>query len=123
FSTLYSLMLVQEIRAAGHQVDLGKVLEKATLHDVDESIFGDIPRVTKYFSPGISAEFKKIEREGVEQLFKQLKLEKLADVWKEAKDSSLEGQIVAVVDLAAVVFKVWSEIALYGNMSFLRVYR
>lgn len=123
FAALYSLILCRELQRDGVEIDIGKVLEKATIHDIDESVFGDVPRVTKYFSPEISAAFKKVEAEGVQQLFHNLNLDEMAEDWEFAKGSSLEGQVVALVDLAAVVYKVWFEIALSGNLSFLRVYR
>lgn len=123
FATLYSLLLCRELQRDGHVIDVGLVLTKATVHDIDESIFGDVPRVTKYFSPEIAAAFKKIEAEGVEGLFKNLGLPDMKQDWADAKNDTLEGEVVALVDLAAVVYKVWNEIAVLGNMGFLRVFR
>ena len=121
FVCLFSVFLGKKIEEGSTiKLDFGSLLTRAALHDIDEVIFGDIPRTTKYFSKEISAQFKIEEKKAILHLEKWLGVQFFED-WAEAKDSSIEGKIVALADLAAVVYKLWSEVSLYGNLSFKRI--
>jgi 5'-deoxynucleotidase YfbR-like HD superfamily hydrolase len=119
FCTFYSVLLAQELETVGVRLDYKKLLLSVAAHDLDESILGDIPRTTKYFNESVREEFKEIEEETIVCLDKWLS-SNLLPHWKNAKNG-LEGQILKVTDIAAVVYKNWAEIEFLGNRSFLRV--
>jgi 5'-deoxynucleotidase YfbR-like HD superfamily hydrolase len=119
FCTFYSILLAQELETIGVRVDYKKLMLSVAAHDLDESILGDIPRTTKYFNDSMREEFKSVEVETIVRLDKWLN-SNLLPHWIGAKNG-LEGQILKVADIAAVVYKNWAEIEFLGNRSFLRV--
>jgi 5'-deoxynucleotidase YfbR-like HD superfamily hydrolase len=101
-------------------LDFGELLTRALVHDIDETILGDISRTTKYYAPEIKEMFSKIESESVIDLTKFIGVD-IDKAWSRAKDATLEGYILKLTDLAAVVYIVWREVTLLGNLSMLRV--
>jgi 5'-deoxynucleotidase YfbR-like HD superfamily hydrolase len=121
FVCLFTYMVCQKINSdCCLKVDVGKALEKATLHDMDEVVTGDIPRPTKYFSEESKEIFDKIAEQGLFQITKELEFnddrisEKIKTNWISSKDG-LEGRVVALADLAGVVYKIWEEVCLLSN--------
>jgi 5'-deoxynucleotidase len=118
FVVLFCCLVAQELIAIGRKVDLGLLLSKAALHDIDEIITGDIPRPTKYFDEETRKNFEKIEVSGMVNLIKSMDLcQSTFLIWKGSKDG-YEGTIVAIADVAAVAFKSWEETELLGNKMF-----
>lgn len=123
FVVLFCLFTSKAIEEdLGLRFDLGQLLTKAAVHDVDEAVLGDIPRPTKYMSAVTASEFKLAEERAVENIGNYFDIDILQD-WLNAKDTTHEGRLVALADLAAVVYSLWSEVELYGNRSFMRVGR
>jgi len=119
FVVLFCCLVAQELLARGRQVDVALLLSKAALHDIDEIITGDIPRPTKYFDEETRKKFEKIEIVGMSKLIEKMTLQQSTfDIWKNSKEC-YEGSIVAIADVAAVVYKGWEEIGLLGNNNFL----
>ncbi len=100
-------------------VNCSKVCLKATLHDLEESMTGDIIRTFKYKSKEFREQSKKTERVLVaESLLKGLPRNiqsEIFDEWKDSKDLSIEGRIVAFCDLLSVVAYCDEELKL-GNV-------
>ena len=103
--------------AAKLGADVEKVLERALLHDMEETVTGDIPTPTKYHNPAITEEIKRFEAIAAKEVCYSYFGEWAWKVWREAKDDSLEGEIIRVADAGAVVLKIQQEKAL-GNRSF-----
>jgi 5'-deoxynucleotidase YfbR-like HD superfamily hydrolase len=116
----WCLFCAKDLEAAGAVIDYGSLLQKAIVHDFDEIGTGDIPRVTKYARKDCLEAFKEIERVSVKGLDKFTGI-KLYDLWDSAKDRSTEGLLVKFADIAAVVYKSWTEITRKNNYSFSRV--
>lgn len=116
FCALYALTLCNRIAA----LDRKELLVRAVMHDVDEAVMGDAPRTTKYASKELAEAFKVAERKAVLKLSEKIGSLSFND-WEKAKDDTLEGQAMKLIDFAAVVYKAWSEICLFGNFSFRRV--
>ena len=126
FVCLFSYFVAEEInskcKAKVDKIDIGKLLIKAVVHDIDEVVTGDIPRPTKYFNKESHDTFEKIAQNGMHQIIEELDIghlpEKTREVlyrsWLNSK-SGPEGSLVALSDLAAVVFKIWDEVVLLGN--------
>jgi len=115
FVVLLSNMIGLKLIEQGYAVDIGLLLSKAAVHDMDEIITGDIPRPTKYYNRGIREAIQEIENANMRLISKHLDLgDVIYNHWAEAKDND-EGFIVAISDTLAVVYKSWQEVQMYGN--------
>lgn len=123
--SLWSLLAAEDLNAVtGYEIDYARLMRRAVLHDIDEIGTGDIPRTTKYATKEIRSALDDLARKFVRSLEKQLQIRvcSLLDDWSEAKDEeTLEGRIIIAADIASVVYKVWSEMIVHGNMEFARV--
>lgn len=104
-------------------VNLEVLALKCMVHDIDESSLNyvDIPRNVKYANPEITEQFKKLEKNAVEHISEKLKFPQLAQYWKDAKDDTLEGQLVKLCDMLVVARKTYEEVVILGNKNMLRV--
>lgn len=120
FCTFYGLLIAERMeKKGGTTFHWGQLFKSIAIHDLDEAIVGDIPRTTKYFSESIRDEFKKVESAIIRKLDKWLGTS-LYQHWLGAK-KGIEGQMLRVIDIAAVVYKNWTEVEMLRNRSFLRV--
>ena len=97
FVCLFTYILCEKINSVSREEDklnIGLALEKAVIHDIDE-----------------------IADQGIKQIISELDLDFQSRIelnWKTAKDDK-EGAIIALADLASVVYKLWDEVILLGN--------
>ncbi len=97
-------------------IDMGKLLSRAVVHDIDEIVTGDIPTPTKYKNERITSAIKEVEEENMHELSDSLLgSSTLYRNWKHSKDDSIEGAILATADLLSVLYKLWQETVLYNN--------
>ncbi|AUR83009.1 HD domain protein [Vibrio phage 1.031.O._10N.261.46.F8] len=129
FVVVFSKMIGNEITSvqSGTKLDMCTLLSKAAIHDIEEVITGDIPRPTKYFSEEVRAAFEIVEKDGVNSILDDIELhrtshEVIYNEWLHAK-GGLEGSIIKLTDMAAVVYKMHSEVTLMGNLSMLHTCR
>lgn len=101
-------------------IDLGKLLEKCLLHDIDEVITGDVPRNTKYATNSVHDNLDRVASNAVDLIEKYVGIRGICEVWDFAKEDK-EGAILKIVDMLCVVKKSITEIELRGNLSFLKV--
>jgi len=117
-----SLLIARKLINLGESVDTGLMLEKCLVHDVDEVLVGDIPRLTKYSSPqcykalnavadGVVVDMS-IDFDGTTYLY---------DLWRTAKDYTIEGYLLKLSDMIVVAKKCVSEVEMLNNNNFLRV--
>jgi len=123
---LMSYVIGLEVCERGVILDLGCVLERAVVHDVDELVTGDVARPTKHASPRARQLFEELSSAAIVRVSDDLRAaglpsaaEAVENVFPVAK-SGREGAIVALADILAVVCKVWEEVILRGNMSMVR---
>lgn len=107
------------IQDFGEKVNLGALLEKCLLHDIDEVITGDVPRNTKYATDTVHEELDNVANSAVKMIEGYVGIP-IHQTWRFAK-SEKEGQILKVVDMLCVAKKCITEIELRGNLSFLKV--
>jgi len=119
FCLVYAALLADRLENKGMTVLRSVLFKNIAFHDIDEAILGDIPRTTKYFSEELRGAMKTVESETIHRLDKWLH-SRIEAPWRAAKHGD-EGAILRVVDLAAVVYKNWTEVVLLRNRSFLRV--
>ena len=98
FSTsLLAYFLARELQKEGEKIDADKVLKMALLHDVGETIVGDVGTFVKNMAGGV---FKNIEEEGVKALVNELdskeEIIKLVEEYNERK--SMEARVVKAAD-------------------------
>ena len=80
------------------------VLAKALVHDIDESITGDIIRPFKHSSAGLESAISKATDEKIQQALLDVSNGGyLYYIWRNAKDTTLEGSIVHLADYWSVV--------------------
>lgn len=101
------------------KIDIGVLLEKCLIHDVDEVITGDIPRNTKYATKVVHQELNKVADSAIYMLSEYASID-LYKLWSESK-SGKEGLILSVCDMLSVAKKAVTEINLRGNLTFLKV--
>lgn len=101
------------------ELDLGSLLSKAVVHDIDEIITGDIARPTKYSSVEVRQSLAKLESKGVSKIAFLLDDAQLEYHHSNSKLGP-EGLIVAVADLFAVVYKIWDEVLMQNNYLMVR---
>ena len=126
FVCLFSYLLCHELNTKAtnnltETMDIGEVLCKAVVHDIDEVVTGDIPRPTKYFNSETKKVFDKMAKIGMTQVVNQLEMQNINTFlnWEKAKDGK-EGKIVALADLASVVYKIWDEMIMLSNNKLMR---
>lgn len=98
FSTaLLSYFLAKQLKKEGEKIDPDKVLKMALVHDIGETIVGDVGTFVKGMAGGV---FKNIEEEGVRALVDGLdskeEIIELVEEYNQRK--SLEARIVKAAD-------------------------
>jgi len=120
FMVIWALFVGRKLRNEGIGIDMEVLLTRATVHDLEESLTGDIARPTKHANARVSAAFKEVELAAVTHLENFLGVNFMYD-WESAKSNDREGWIIKLGDMAAVVYKTMIEVSMYGNKGFLRV--
>jgi 5'-deoxynucleotidase YfbR-like HD superfamily hydrolase len=117
----YALFIGLECQRLGAAVDLGKLLSRALVHDLDEAIMVDLPRPIKYKDPVMLQRWNVMSLDAVLEVELAIGVQ-FAGSWKHAKDDSLEGKILALADFISVTSYVIEEI-LFGNSFMVPVLR
>ena len=95
-----------DLNKNGYSIDVGKAVQKALVHDLEESQSGDIIRTFKYRNPELKAAVDDASEAALKDIieadFPDFAAEVL-DLWRDSKDSSIEGRIVAFSDLLTVI--------------------
>lgn len=108
----YSWLVAQEFIKSGQQIDIKAVFEKALLHDIEEGITGDMH---KFFKTEI------IHKEIDKACKDKVSLE-IYKIWKNARDDSIEGQIVNFADNYEVLIYCLEE-AKIGNKDLYKIFK
>ena len=120
--SIMSYLIAKELESSYHEeLNLGVLLEKCLLHDIDEVLTGDIPRNTKYATNQVHTELNKVADQAVDTIVRMMpSTSDLKSIWSSAKDGK-EGTILAIVDMLCVAKKCITEVELRGNLTFLKV--
>lgn len=128
FTAYYSMVLARVLIAKeGVQLNMGRILEAAILHDIDEAMSGDFVRHFKYMDKSLKSHIEDATDKLMQHAFEPLFMcdnahtsQKLKYAWKTAKDpDTLEGDIVAFADFLSVLSYVMNEIDC-GNVKLIR---
>ena len=116
-----SYLLTLRFNSYGENLNVGDVLEKVLLHDLDEVLTGDIPRSTKYYSDAGLNAMRGVALDAITKLAEGLPgSEGLVEKWKSAKQGK-EGSVLVLSDMLCVAKKVVTEVKILGNGYFLKV--
>lgn len=121
WATIFAALMAEDMQKFG-PVSMKKVVLGAAFHDIEESVVADVARPTKYSSPEMAVLFKRLEANAAESIASNIQSSGAHEYWANAKDrNTVEGLVVTMADVAAVVYKIWYEVAKLGNLSFIRV--
>lgn len=124
YVTMYAYLIYHELGAGMSDADLGELMSKALLHDLDECVTGDFQRQFKYSHPQLAQIIHEAAHSQVPTIlagFQAGDSDAAFNTWIKAKDDSLEGRIVAVADFLAVVTYLHREMT-FGNHSILDIF-
>ena len=115
YVSFYCLWLADRAIAMGYKVSKDLLLSRAITHDIDESMIGDIIRPVKHSNPVMKEYFNKYSEDVVAHYDSELNwLGQLNYYYKNHKDDTIEGRILALADLMSVVSYTNEEISV-GN--------
>jgi len=115
FVCLFSAILSQRLICLGENINIGEVMMKAVLHDVEEVLIGDIPTPTKYANKTITDSLREASILAADEVLSKVDQSgKLFDYWLESKEGR-SGYIVSIADRLSVLYKANQEISLFGN--------
>lgn len=101
------------------KIDIKVVLEKALLHDIDETSTGDIVRNVKHYSPETKEALDLIADQSVKTISQIEGLEVVYEVWNSSKEGK-EGLLIKLVDMLVVARKASVEVDVYSNYGALK---
>lgn len=119
--SIMSYLIGNKIISLGEDIDIGVLLEKCLVHDLDEVVTGDVPRNTKYATIDVHNSMDIVANRAIESLANSTNVgRRLIGTWRNSKVGP-EGIILKLSDMLCVARKAIIEVNLYGNKSFLRV--
>lgn len=119
-TSMMAYIIGVQLNSFGEGLDLGLLLEKCLLHDLDETLTGDIPRNTKYANKEIKSALDNLQDDVLEVIKKYINNEEIIQKCKDAKKGK-EGLILKLADMLGVARRALQEIVLRGNLTFLKV--
>ena len=122
-TAMYAMILADMEISDGNKVDTEKILRCCLVHDLEESMTGDILYGFKYSDPELLKNMKKMGEEFFKNIVGNLPDEmskNYADLWKEAKEDTVEGKIVEAADKIEALIYSMEEYSL-GNKMFKRI--
>ena len=113
FTAYFTSILCQFLQNEGENVDVGKTVQMALVHDMEETFSWDILVPFKHYSPELSQAIRKVNEETILDVFGDLPAnlrDYYISLWKEeGKGESLEAQIVKVADKLSLLAKCLEE--------------
>jgi 5'-deoxynucleotidase len=126
FVALTCLVLVSGINRieVDDPIDVGDLLTRALIHDLEEVVTGDVARPTKYFCEEAVELFDRLSSLALDKVADKMKaFPAFAEVvlaYGPVTKAGRPGTIVAIADVLAVVYMVWREVLIRGNVSMVR---
>lgn len=102
----------------GYKFDMAKLMQKACVHDWDETVTGDVARPTKYYSQALRRELAALEAGAIDNIADELGIASLSSLHGAAKEEA-EGQLVALCDVACAIHRCWEEVRIFSNLHFI----
>ena len=109
-TAMYAMILADLEVSMGNRVDTEKVLRCCLVHDLEESMTGDILHGFKYSDPELLKNMKKMGAEFYKNIVGNLPGDmpkKYEGLWSDAKAASIEGEIVEAADkIEALIYSI-----------------
>lgn len=119
-TAMYSMILADLEISMGNEVNVEKLLRACLLHDLEESMTGDILHGFKYSDPELLKNMKKMGEEFYKNIAGNLPSgmsKRYVEIWKNAKDETIEGRILEAADKVEALIYSMEEYSL-GNKNF-----
>lgn len=119
-TSMYAMILADLEISMGNKVDVEKLLRCCLLHDLEESMTGDVLHGFKYSDPELLKNMRKMGAEFFRTIVSNLPngmSQKYFDLWKEAKSGGIEGRLVEAADRIEALMYSIEEYSL-GNKTF-----
>jgi len=104
---LYSYLIATMMSQQGFKINIDKTVTKAIVHDLEEALTGDIIRSFKYKNDNFRKMSKDIESSLMENEildgFNKVQKNIIFSNWRNSKDNTIEGRVVAFSDILTVV--------------------
>lgn len=117
FVGFYALMIAEWCRfeASSLSLNLGEILTRALVHDLDEAATGDVPRFFKYSDPELKVHLDVVAERGVDSITSKLwesdgVRRGILFNWKQAKNDTPEGRIIEFADFLSVLSYIYEEV-------------
>jgi putative hydrolase of HD superfamily len=109
--TFYAMLLADLEKRFGNKVEMEKLLRASLLHDLEESLTGDILHDFKHRDVKLTREIKRMGLQFFMEMMDNLPENlagKYTEIWKNAKDSkTIEGKILEAADrLDALLYSI-----------------
>lgn len=118
---MYAMILADMEKGFGNKVNTEKLLRSAIIHDLEESLTGDIIYDFKHSDKKLSQEIKRIGLGFYQNLMKNLPKDiskEYVELWENQKQmNTIEGKILFAADKLEALFYALEEISL-GNKNF-----
>jgi 5'-deoxynucleotidase len=112
-----ALFIGLDCKRIGTPINMELLLTRALVHDLEESVIGDISNPTKYHSKQITDGLNALAKDSMTDLMTNIGHNNLIEIWETQKDESLEGRILKLCDVLSVVMKLYEEVVIYSNRS------
>jgi len=106
-----SLMLAEDLKNQCYRIDVGLLLSRALLHDLDEVFSGDFIRMFKHHNEDVNREINCAATELVANFLQNYPAgDQRLEYWEKSKEEDIEGRILGFADFLSVVSYIWQEI-------------
>lgn len=114
YTTFYAMLIAQDLArfTDGPRPNILMALQKAIVHDVEESHSGDFIRMFKHSCPDLKRAIDRAGEVFAGKVFSELSKGdalNLAEYWRTAKNEKLSGRIVSLADFLSVLAYVGGE--------------
>lgn len=95
-------------------IDMERAMKLALIHDIEESISGDLPHTVKVKYPELNLAFEKMNLEITKEIFKGM--DDYVELWKEVREcKTKEAKLVLLADIVSAVLYSDNEVKM-GNI-------
>lgn len=119
-TAMYAMILADLEISMGNEVDVEKLLRGCLVHDLEESMTGDILHGFKYSNPELLKNMREMGEEFYKKIVEDLPRgmsDNYMSLWKGAKSHTIEGRILEAADKLEALIYCMEEYTL-GNKTF-----
>jgi 5'-deoxynucleotidase YfbR-like HD superfamily hydrolase len=106
FASIYAFLIVLDMKSRGEEIDIERTLGRVIVHDLDETMSGDIMRGFKYSNDKILEAIQEASEQNMNDLVTEFGRKvgpSIIDNWKHSKSDDIEGDVIELVDFICVI--------------------